>query len=39
MAGLTRDLGLIKIIKEAVEAWGLEDNYTKVSVDGKSESM
>lgn len=30
MAGLTRDLELIKIIKEAVEAWDLEDEFPKV---------
>lgn len=30
MAGLTRDLELIKIVKEAVEAWDLEDDYKKV---------
>mmetsp|Transcript_25728 Transcript_25728/g.63004 ORF Transcript_25728/g.63004 Transcript_25728/m.63004 type:complete len:551 (+) Transcript_25728:111-1763(+) len=31
MAGLTRDLELIKIIKEAVEFWDLEDDYKKIA--------
>lgn len=30
MAGLTRDLELIKIVKEAVEAWDMEDDFPKV---------
>jgi hypothetical protein len=32
MAGLTRDLEVFKIIKEAVQVWDLEDEYKRVSV-------
>jgi hypothetical protein len=31
MAGLTRDLEVFKIIKEAVQVWDLEDEYKRVS--------
>ena len=31
LAGLARDMQIVKIVKEAVEVWGLDDEYKKVS--------
>jgi hypothetical protein len=31
LSGVTRDLEVYKLVKEAVKEWGLEGQYTKVS--------